>query len=214
MISRLIVALSIGFSGTQASLAAPEPSTTALSLETVYQLAIDQAPSLAIAQYRVDSAEAQSADARGSLLPQVSLFGEWSENKLSYDGSLSALYSQQNYPGERYGFQARQALFNVAAFREMQRRRALFDRSESALDVAKIELIMLVTSAYLSVLVADDTVKQFEMESDALQKQLEEAEALYARALLPLTQAHLDQCAVQTVRAICDASRDLGPVWR
>ncbi|MDA9798168.1 TolC family protein [Luminiphilus sp.] len=201
MISRLILALSIGFSGTQASLASPEPSTAALSLETVYQLAVDQAPSLAIAQYRVDSAEAQSADARGSLLPQLSLFGEWSENKISYDGSLSALYGRQNYPGERYGFQARQALFNVAAFREMQRRRTLFDRSESDLSVAKMELIMVVTNAYLSVLIADDTVKQFAMESEALQKQLKEAEALYARALLPLTQVLETQTRSETVKA-------------
>ena len=74
-----------------------------MSLETVYQLAIEQAPSLAIAKYRVDSAAAQSADARGSLLPQVSIFGEWSENTLSYDGPLSTVYGRENYPGERYG---------------------------------------------------------------------------------------------------------------
>ena len=85
MIFRLILALWIGLFGTQITLAAPQPSTAALSLEAVYQLAIDQAPSLAIAKYQVDSAEAQRADARGSLLPQLSLFGEWSENKLSYD---------------------------------------------------------------------------------------------------------------------------------
>ena len=83
----------------------------------------------------------------------------------------------------------------------MQRRRTLFDRSESDLAVAKIELIMLVTSAYLSVLVADDTVKQFAMESEALQKQLEEAEALYARALLPLTQVLETQTRSETVKS-------------
>lgn len=195
LVATLVACFVIAFSNAENF---PAP---AMSLEAAYILAVDQAPSLAIAKYRVDSAEAQSAEARGSLLPQVSLFGEWSENKISYDGSVSALYGRQNYPGERYGFQARQALFNVAAFREMQRRNALFDRSESDLAVAKIELIMLVTSAYLGVLIADDTVKQFEMESEALQKQLEEAEALFARALLPLTQVLETQTRSETVKA-------------
>ena len=83
----------------------------------------------------------------------------------------------------------------------MQRRRTLFDRSESDLEVAKIELIMLVTNAYLGVLIADDTVKQFAMESEALEQQLEEAEALYASALLPLTQVLETQTRSETVKA-------------
>ena len=79
-------------------LASPNSPAAAMSLETVYLLAVEQAPSLAIARYRMDSAEAQSADARGSLLPQVSLFGEWSENKLSYDGALPVSYTHLTLP--------------------------------------------------------------------------------------------------------------------
>ena len=193
--------LSLGLFCSQLPLAAQEQSPVAMSLETVYQLAIDQAPSLAIAQYRVDSAEAQSADARGSLLPQLSLFGEWSENKLSYDGSLSALYGTERYPGERYGFQARQALLNMSQFAEVQRRDALFDRSESDLAQAEIELLAQVADSYLTVLVEDNTVSQFQVESEALEKQLDEAQALYSRALIPLTQVLETQTRSETVKA-------------
>lgn len=182
--------------------AAPENAGSVMSLETVYQLAVGQAPSLAIAQYRLESAEAQAAEAQGAVLPQLSIFGEWSENTLKYDGGqLAAQYGKQDYPGERYGFQIRQTLFNMAAFREVQRRKALSNRSESDLALAEIELLMLVTDAYLSALIAGNTVKQFQAELEALVGQLEEAEALYARALVPLTQVLETQTRAATVKA-------------
>lgn len=201
MFPRIILMLSLGVALPQTLLADQAPSSAALSLEAAYQLATDQAPSLAIAQYRVDSAEAQMAEARGAVLPQLSLFGEWSENNLRYDGELGALYDEQDYSGQRYGFQARQTLFNMSQFRELQRRGALFDRSESDLAQAEIELLAQVTDAYITVLVADNTVSQFQVESEALEKQLAEAQALYSRALIPLTQVLETQTRSETVKA-------------
>ena len=183
------------------TLATQSSAAPALSLETLYGLAVDQAPALAIAKYRSQVSEAQLAEARGAVLPQLSLFGEWSENNLSYDGALGGLAEEQDYPGERYGFQARQTLFNMSQFREVQRRDALFDRSESELAQAEIELLVKVTDAYLTVLIADNTVGQFQVESEALEKQLEEAQALYSRALLPLTQVLETQTRSETVKA-------------
>ncbi len=172
-----------------------------MSLEKIYALAVDQAPSLAIAQYRVQSAEAQSSEAAGALLPQLSLFGEWSENSVSYDGPLSAFYGDQTYPGERYGFRAKQTLFNMSSFQELQRREVLSDLSESELAQAEIELLGQVVDGYLTVLVADDTVSQFQMESEALERQLEEAQALFARGLLPVTQVLETQARGEAVKA-------------
>ena len=172
-----------------------------MSLEIIYGLAVDHAPSLAIAQFRSQAAKAESAEARGAVLPQLSLFGEWSENNLSYDGPLTAVYGEQDYPGERYGFQARQTLFNMSQFREVQRRDALFDRSENDIAQAEIELLAQVADAYLTVLIADNTVTQFRVESEALQKQLDEAKALYSRALIPLTQVLETQTRSETVTA-------------
>ena len=197
---RFLLVMAFGFSATLVSYADESPMPS-MSLEAVYAMALEQAPSLAIAQYRVASAEAQSAEAAGALLPQVSLFGEWTENSLSYRGPLSALYGEETYNGERYGFRARQTLFNMAQFREAQRRKVLTDLSESELAEAEIELLGQVVDAYLTVLVADDTVRQFQQESDALDKQLEESQALYARALLPITQVLETQTRSETVTA-------------
>ena len=200
MILRLILVFFLGASCPQV-LAAGGASVTALSIEAAYQLAIDQAPSLAIAQHRVDFAEAQMIEARGAVLPQLSLFGEWSENTLRYDGSLGSLYDDQDYPGERYGFRARQTLFNMSQFKEVQRRGALFDRSESDFAQAEIDLLAQVTDTYITVLAKDNTVLQFQVESEALEKQLAEAQALYSRALIPLTQVLEIQTRSDTVRA-------------
>lgn len=174
---------------------------SSMSLEAAYSLAVDQAPSLAIAQYRSQSAKAKWAEARGAVLPQLTLFGEWSENTLNYDGPLGTLNDEARYPGERYGFQVRQSLLNVSRIREMQRRDALFDRSERDVAQAEIELLLRVTDAYLTVLIAEDTVRHFQVESDALEKQLEEARALYSRSLLPLTQVLETQTRSETLKA-------------
>ena len=155
-----LLTILLGLSSGQA-LANSEPSVPTMSLEAVYALAVDHAPSLAIARYRVDSAKALSSEARGAVLPQVSLFGEWSENTLSYSGPGAGLYADQDYSGERYGVSVRQTVFNMSRFREIQRRGALFDRSESDLALAEIELLAEVTDAYLRVVIADETVKQF-----------------------------------------------------
>ena len=58
-----------------------------------------------------------------------------------------------------------------------------------------------VADTYLTVVVADDTVRQFQTESTALEKQLEEARALYAKALLPVTQVLETQTRSETVKA-------------
>ena len=200
MTQRCALALLLAFSAGQI-FASAAPSSLAMSLEAVYALAVDQAPSLAIAQYRVETAKAQTSEAAGAILPQVTLFGEWSDNTLSYDGALSSVYAEQDYPGERYGFSVRQTVFNMSRFREIQRREALSTRSESDLAQAEIELLAQVTDAYLTVLIADDTVKQFRAESQALEKQLEEAQALYARALMPLTQVLETQTRGETITA-------------
>ena len=200
MIFKYLVTILLGLLASQAQ-ANSNSSAQGMSLEAVYNLAVDQAPSLAIAQYRVDSAQAQATEARGAVLPQLTLFGEWSENTLSYDGVLGQINGDQDYPGERYGFQARQTLFNMSQFRELQRRKALSDRSESDLAQAEIELLAQVADAYLTVLGEDNTVSQFQVEAEALEKQFEEAQALYSRSLLPLTQVLETQTRRDTVKA-------------
>ena len=156
-----------------------------LSMIDAYQLAREIDPDLAISRFAVDGAEVRRDTARAEYFPQVSLFGEWSENKLRYDGgSLDSLPSLQ-YPGERYGLQLRSPILNMRSFREYERQSSLVAKTENELEIAETELLFDVATAYLTSLLAGETAEQLEAEFTALTRQLDEAQALYDRSLLP-----------------------------
>lgn len=172
-----------------------------LTLEDVYFAARGVDPALAIAEYRLDITGAQKDVAQGRMFPQISLFGEWSENKVRYEGTSLSQLPSQGYPGERYGLQLRAPLFNMRSFREYERQNALVGQSEQELAVAETELLLSVTETYLTVLLAAESVQQLESEFAALERQLEEANALYERSLLPVTQVLETQTRLDALRA-------------
>ena len=83
-----------------------------VSLIEAYELALDHAPSVSIARFQIDGARAKKAQALSKLLPQATIFGQWSKNKLSYD-SESLVQFDTDYPGQRYGVSVRQSLITV-----------------------------------------------------------------------------------------------------
>ena len=171
------------------------------SLLDVYNLARESDTNLAIARFQVDGASAQRDIARGKFFPQVSLFADLSQNKVRYeDGPLEQLPAQE-YPGERYGLQLRAPLFNMRSFREYERQDALVDQATEQLAVAESELLGSVVQAYLLALLTAETVQRFQAELTALEKQLEEANALYERSLLPVTQVLETQTRVDGLQA-------------
>ena len=185
-------------------LSSPAIAATTVTLQDAYRLARDSAPELAIARYRVDGAESQRDVAKGRVLPQVSAFGQWSENRVEYRGGF---IPDQRYPGERYGFQASQSLINMPNWMEYDRQKALVALSEQELKVAEVQLLGALAEAYLNVLLADADLVQFETEFEALEQQLEEANALYERSLLPITQVLETQTRADTLRADVIAAR-------
>ena len=172
-----------------------------LTLFDIYQMARDGDPNIAIARFRVDGAEAERDIARGKNFPQVSLFGDWSRNKINYEGDTLSRLPSQNYAGERYGLQLRSPIFNIRNVREYERQRALVGKSEEELAVAETELLARVVEAYLTVLLTEESVMQVESELSALEQQLDEANALYAKSLLPITQVLETQSRTDSLRA-------------
>ena len=172
-----------------------------LSILDAYQLAKVGDPTLEIARLRVDGALAEKDVSRGKLLPQVSIFGEWSENEVRYENSGSNFIPTQEYPGERYGVQLRSTLFNMRTYREYERQTALVEQSESQLAATESELLTLVTQSYLNVLLTQESLDQVETELSALEYQLEEAKALYQKSLLPITEVLETQTRTETMRS-------------
>ena len=103
-----------------------------MSLEAVYRIAVDQAPSLAIARYRVDSAEAQSAEAAGAVCHNYQCLESGRITPSVMTGPYRRSTKTKVITVSVMAF-AHGSLFDVARFRELQRREVLSDLSESEL---------------------------------------------------------------------------------
>ena len=189
-------------------------STEAKTLLDVYVVSREADPTLAIARYRVDGAEADKDVARGRLFPQISIFGDWSENKIRYEGNALSQLPSQDYPGERYGLQLRSPIFNMRSFRDYEVRGALVSQSEKELAVAETELLAAVVQAYLSVILAEESVSLFSSEVLALEQQFEEANALYVRSLIPVTELLDTQTRLDSLRADLVGARGQAAISR
>lgn len=170
-----------------------------ISLIEAYSLARESAPDLAVAKFGVQGADAKRKVALGKILPQASIFGQWSDNKVDYE--LGVASQVQEYPGTRYGAQIRQPLLNVPAGLEVRRYDLLFQQSQQQLAVAESDLLANLVQAFLSVMLAELELEQFESELLALETQLSEAQALYQRKLLPVTQVLETQTRADSLRA-------------
>lgn len=177
----------------------PVMSAEKISFFDAYVLARESATDLALARYELEGAEAQKGIALGRILPQVNVFGQWSQNKVDYD--LGLISQTQDYPGERYGVQVRQSLLNVPDGLEARRFDLLFQQSQQQLAVAEADLLAAVVEAFLGVILANLELTQFESELHALETQLTEARALYDRKLLPVTQVLETQTRADTLKA-------------
>ena len=206
---RLALLLSVCFSSFALSqVSAPQT----LSLTQAYELARTNATDIALARYRVDGSEAQRDVARGQILPQLSLFGQWSKNRVDYD--LGVLSREEDYPGKRYGLQVKQSLLNVSAGLEISRFNQLYRQTQQELSVAEADLLTKLVEAFLSVLLADSQLVQFQDELAALESQLEVAQALYDSSLIPVMEVLETQTRVDTLRADVISARGEAAVSR
>ena len=174
---------------------------TEYSLLQAYEIARESDPSLAFSRYRVDGSKAQRDVARGQMFPQISLFGDWSDNKVRYEETQAGQIPSQEYPGERYGLQMRAPLFNIRSWREYDRQKALVNQSEEELSVAEADLLGQVTSAYFEVLLANQNLEAFGAELTALEAELMQAQALYDKGLIAVTEVLETQTRLEALRA-------------
>ena len=164
-----------------------------------YDLARRAAPGLALARFRVDSAAANKDIAFGRMLPQVTLFGQFSDNDVEYENTV--VLQNQQYPGERYGLLVKQSLLNIPDGLEATRLSLVHNQVKEELAVEETELLLQLLETFLGVLLADAELEELTAELHALEKQFEEAQALYEKNLLPITQVLETQTRVNSLQA-------------
>lgn len=169
MTSKLRLTTLVAISLSSAMVAAP--ISQAAGLSELYQEAVTTDPQLRRTEAEVDITKAQERQSFGGLLPQVSASGSITRNH--YD-QLTSIH----YTGERYNLTARQPLLNMEAWYDYKRTEHDTNRQQALYDDAKSNLALDLTTRYLGVLAAENSLKLAESEQKSVEEQLK---VLYSR---------------------------------
>ncbi len=177
-------------------------SCRADDLLSVYQLALQSAPELRAAGFKLEVGEAQKGQAFGQLLPQISGVANWSENSLN----LVATSATQNYTGTRYFVSLTQSLMDFAKFWEWRRTHSLERQLDAERTNAQNTLIYEVTRRYFAILDAQDQLRLTNHERQMYEQLSEQINVLFSKQLAKITdvyevESRLDQIKADEIEA-------------
>lgn len=169
-------------------------------LLSVYQQALQSDPSLKVADARVEIVAAQTGQALGQMLPQITGTANWSANQQSVRSSDS------HYNGTRYYLSLSQSLMDFTKFWTWRHAQTV----ESQIELERIEaqqsLMFNVVERYFIVLEAEDQLRFIQSEQQATQQQLEQVKKRFAKQLIKITdvyevEARLDKMEADRIEA-------------
>ena len=177
-------------------------------LLSIYQLALNADPELKSAQAKVEIGSAQSGQALGQMLPQVSATGNWSTNQSRRDSGKAA--TNETYPGTRYYVSLNQSLIDFSKFWNWRRASRIEDQYTTEAIEAEHKLIATLVERYFDVLEAEDQLYFLQTEKQATEKQLQQVKKQFDKQLLKITdvyevEARLDKIAAEEI--IADTKR-------
>ncbi|WP_274522182.1 TolC family outer membrane protein [Ectothiorhodospira mobilis] len=178
-------------------------------LRQVYRQALEADPELGAQRYRLEALKEQRREALAGLLPQVTASGEIRD--IRRDQTNSGLgggtdESLRDFDQTRYSAQILQPLFDLPAWRGLQRGDDEIDRGQAELEAARQDLVLRVTEAYLGVLSAQSELALARSEYEAMQAAHERVQGLYEEDLAAVTdleevRARRDSARARVIRA-------------
>jgi len=171
--------------------------SSADSLKDIYELALQSDPTLRAARANFQVGQETKNISRAYLLPVITATGGYqetegdSESARIYFGGEPALSNQFSDSKETaYGVSLRQPLFDMPAWYQFQRGKALSESAAAQFAADQQTLILRVSSAYLGALRAYDNNETRKAEQRAIQRQLEQTRERFEVGLLPVTDVH------------------------
>ena len=171
--------------------------SSADSLKDIYELALQSDPTLRAARANFQVGQETKNISRAYLLPVITATGSYqetegdSESARIYFGGEPALSNQFSDSNETaYGVSLRQPLFDMPAWYQFQRGKALSESAAAQFAADQQTLILRVSSAYLGALRAYDNNETRKAEQRAIQRQLEQTRERFEVGLLPVTDVH------------------------
>lgn len=187
----LVLAISAGFGTAHAA-----------SLLEVYQQALQSDPLIHEAEARRLAALEAEPQARGLLLPQVGLDGDWTTSDSSgtsiYDdqtGIPASIDSEVESESTRWQFGLRQTIFRWEQIVGLRQADKLVARAEADREAAQQDLIVRVVLRYIDVLGAEDRLLAIHANRNAIARQLEQAKQRFEVGLIAITDVQESQAA-------------------
>lgn len=202
-ISRLLAAI--------AASAVCAGSGQAQTLEEAIEIALTRNPELAVAQSRLDAADARLDQARASRLPQVNASGQYSYADIDY-GTGAFGFGEQDVEPHSAQITAEQLLFAGGRVNAtVNAAKQGLKSNESMLADTRARLTAAVARAYLAVHVADSGVKQREANLTSLKEIQKQTDARFksgevARSDVALSEARLAGAEAALARSRSDLS--------
>ena len=176
------------------------------TLTHIYESALQNDPVLRAARASFQADRENSNIARGALLPQLSVSGEYSQTEINDDGGTPATSGLIDTDETSYGVSLSQAIFDLPAWYSFQSGVALSESAQAQFSADQQSLIIRVSEAYFTVLRAYDNLQTRDAEQRAIQRQLEQTRERFEVGLLPVTDVHeaqavFDDAAVNSLEA-------------
>jgi len=196
-------------------LCGPAGPAHAADLMVVYQQALQNDPQIRQAEAAYHATQQQHPEARGALLPQLVLTGDYNSLKQRYKkyhinaagfGGTSPSDYNGVYPSYSYGLELQQALFDAPAFAQLRQADANIGKAEAQYSYAQQQLMLRTAQAYFGLLSAKDNLRFARAEKKAIAKQLQQAEHRYKVGVIANTgvqeaRARYDQANAQVISA-------------
>lgn len=190
--------------------------STADTLSDIYESALRNDPVLRAARASFNAEREIKNIARGALLPQLALSGDYKSSEINDDsnsviiindaplnsGATGLIDSNET----SYGVSLKQAFFDMPSWYSFKSSKALSESAQAQFAADQQSLIIRVSEAYFNVLRAYDNLQTRSAEERAIKRQLEQTRERFEVGLLPITDVHeaqavFDDAAVNSLEA-------------
>lgn len=175
----------------------------------VYELAQQNDPTVNRAKANKDASFKGIAISRANLLPNISGRLSFTDSSSEFtnfqdDGSVVVLSTDRE--NASYSFSFSQTIYDHANYVNLNRAEMVAQQSDTNYGVAKQDLIVRTTEAYLNVLRAVDSLEFVRAEKRAIERQLEQTKQRFEVGLTAITdvheaQANFDNTVAQEIQA-------------
>lgn len=205
------------------SIAAALATATPVRAENLIEVYLDAVrgdPMVREAEARRDAALEAKPQARGALLPQVNVNGQYATRDSDGENVFNQLVDPDNDPTTdnsvivplrstqasdadfwNYSAEITQSLFSWEQWQALKRADSSVAVAEATYRAAQQNLLVRVSQAYFDVLAAEDTLGAAEATLEALTRQLEQAEKRFEVGLIAVTDVQEARAAHDNARA-------------